>query len=63
MGSMEPIDLTLTELLLYYAKTSFLITNFIDYDEYTLEEAFFNQLEEERLEKKREKRRKKKRKN
>lgn len=35
----------------------------LDYEEYTLEEAFFNQLEEERLEKKREKRRKKKRKN
>jgi len=35
----------------------------LDYGEYTLEEAFFNQLEEERLEKKREKRKKKKRKN
>merc|ERR1711935_911714 len=34
-----------------------------DYGEYTLEEAFFNQLEEERREKKREKRKKKKRKN
>ena len=34
-----------------------------DYDEYTLEEAYFNQLEEERLEKKREKKRKNKRKN
>ena len=34
-----------------------------DYGEYTLEEAYFNQLEEERLEKKREKKRKKKRKN
>ena len=35
----------------------------LDYGEYTLEEAFFNQLEEERREKKREKRKKKKRKN
>ena len=34
-----------------------------DYGEYTLEEAYFNQLEEERLEKKREKKRKNKRKN
>jgi len=39
------------------------VDDYEDYDEYTLEEAFFNQLEEERLEKKREKRRKKKRKN
>ena len=37
--------------------------DYYDYGEYTLEEAYFNQLEEERLEKKREKKRKKKRKN
>ena len=33
-----------------------------DYDEYTLEEAYFNQLEEERLEKKRRKKKKKRKK-
>jgi len=46
------------ELIFYYK-----LSQTLDYGEYTLEEAFFNQLEEERREKKREKRKKKKRKN